>query len=258
MHPFLNTATTAARKAGNIIARAMQDLGTLDVQEKGRHDYVTNIDHQAEKVILDTIKKAYPSHGILAEESGEQSGDEYQWIIDPLDGTKNFVHGLPHCCISMAVMYKNRIEHGLIYDPFRDELFTATRGNGARLNNYRIRVANLPNLRNALVSSTCLPNNPEFLQAQVALLQDINGDISGVRMMGSAALSLAYVAAGRLDAYWEINLKPWDIAAGALMVREAGGLITDMNGSEDFLDSGRVVAGNLKIVRQLLPKMKAF
>lgn len=258
MHPFLNTATTAARKAGNIIARAMQDLGALDIQEKGRHDYVTNIDHQAEKVIIDIIQKAYPSHGILAEESGEQSGDEYQWIIDPLDGTKNFVHGLPHCCVSMAVMHKGRIEHGLIYDPFRDDLFTATRGNGARLNNYRIRVSNLPNLRNALVSSTLLPNNPDFFAAQTDLLQSINQDISGVRMMGSAALSLAYVAAGRLDAYWEVNLKPWDMAAGALMVREAGGLVTDMKGSEDFLDNGKIVAGNLKIVRQLLPKLKSF
>jgi len=256
MHPFLNTATTAVRKAGNIIVRAMQDLNAITVKEKARFDYVTEIDQQAEAVILDIIKKAYPDHAILAEESGQHHANgDYEWIIDPLDGTKNFIHGLPHLCISVAIKYKGRLEHALIYDPIRDELFTASRGNGARLNNYRIRVANLPNLKHALVSTSIITHMPESLAEQAAIFDKISPDVAGIRITGSAALSLAHIAAGRLDAYWEKHLKIWDIAAGALIVREAGGIITDINGSDDYLTSGNIIAGNLKIVRQLLTKI---
>ena len=230
MHPFLNTATTAARKAGNLIIRAMQDLSTLKVEEKAPHDYVTEINHQAEFLIVDILHKAYPEHSILTEESGQTAiGDsDYEWIIDALDGTHNFIHGIPHLCISIAIKYKGKLEHGLIYDPFRDELFTASRGNGARLNNYRIRVANLSSLKQSLVSTTIITNSSQSLAKQTTIFNKIMPDIAGIRMEGAAALSLAYIAAGRLDAFWCDDLKIWDMAAGALIVREAGGIVTNL------------------------------
>jgi myo-inositol-1(or 4)-monophosphatase len=257
MHAFLNTATTAARKAGKIITRAIQDLNSIRISEKGKNDFVTETDQHAEEAILEIIRTAYPSHAILAEESGEHEGDEYQWIIDPLDGTRNFIHGIPHCAISIALKHRGRLEHGLIYDPFLDELFTASRGQGARLNNHRIRVGNLAVLEQSLVNTTLPRNNSKAFDEQMNLLKNIGHNVNAVRMTGCAALGLAYTAVGRYDMYWEMGLKSWDIAAGALVVREAGGIVADLDGSENFLETGNIVAGNLKLVKQFLPLLKA-
>lgn len=257
MHPFLNTATTAARKAGKIIIRASQDLKSIKISEKGKNDFVTETDQLAEEAILQVLQTAYPSHSILAEESGEHEGDEYQWIIDPLDGTRNFIHGVPHVAISMALLHKGRLEHALIYNPFLDELFTASRGQGARFNNYRIRVSNHPAMALALICTALPRNNLQCFEQQMAVMNRIGHEITGLRMTGSAALGLAYTAMGRYDLYWEMGLKSWDIAAGALIVREAGGIVTDIDGSENFLDSGNIVAGSSKLIRQLLPLFKA-
>lgn len=252
MNPFLNTATTAARKAGQMITRAFQDVKIIEVRDKGRFDYVTELDQRVEKLLIESLREAYPEHAILGEESGLLEGDStYQWIIDPLDGTKNFVHGYPHFCIAMALKVGGRVEHGLIYDPMRDELFTASRGRGAVLNNYRIRVSTRPGLHGALLGMaipTHVADQPRFLQQY----QQLAPHISGVRQNGSAALTLAYVAAGRIDGSLEKGLQVWDMAAGALLVREAGGMVVDFKGGEQFLETGDIIAGNSKMVKALV------
>jgi len=256
--PIVNIAVRAARAAGNIIIRAMDRLDTVEVTEKSPNDYVTEIDKKAEREIIAIIRKAHPNHSIIAEESGEFDGDEdYTWIIDPLDGTRNFIHGFPHFAVSIAVSYRGKIEHGVIYDPVRQELFTTTRGKGAQLNDRRIRVSKRTTLEGCLLGS-----GPPHQQSQ-AILQAYTDSLNtmlplcgDVRRPGAATLDLAYVAAGRLDGYWEMGLKLWDVAAGTLLIKEAGGLVCDFAGSEDYLKSGNIIAGNPKILKLLLQTLR--
>ena len=252
MQPMLNIAIRAARRAGDMIVRALDKLDTLQAIEKGRNDYVTEVDRQAEAAIIEIISKAYPDHSILAEESGHADGNEYQWIIDPLDGTLNFIHGMPHFAVSIALQVKGRTELGVIYDPIRQELFTCIRGAGARLDDKRIRVTTCKTLEKALIG-TGFPfrkDQPDDLYMET--FTRIQQQVSGIRRPGAAVLDLAYVAAGRFDGFWEIGLKSWDMAAGALMILEAGGLVADLSGGSDYLDCGNIVAGNPKIFKALL------
>lgn len=256
MHPLLNIALKAARLAGEVITRSIDRLSSIEISEKQKNDYVTDIDRKAEQVIIDTIRRAYPSHGILAEESGATKGDDYLWIIDPLDGTTNFIHGYPHFAVSIGITYRNQLEHGLIFDPIRQEIFTASRGQGAQLNNRRIRVSSCSLFDKALLATGLPYRKHDFLKTYLQTLASVTEKTDDVRRSGSAALDLAYVAASRLDGYWEFGLSAWDLAAGALMVREAGGFISDCNGGEDFLQRGDIVAATPKIYKQLLPLIK--
>jgi myo-inositol-1(or 4)-monophosphatase len=253
LEPIINIAVSAARAAGNIIIRALDRLDTLRIAEKNPCDFVTEIDQSAEQEIISIIKKAYPSHSILAEESGETKGDDFTWIIDPLDGTRNFIHGFPHFAVSIAVSYKGQIEHGVIYDPLRQELFTATRGRGAQLNNRRIRVSKRSQLEQSLLS-TGFPyrRSQAYQEAQSNVLNALIPISGDVRRTGSAALDLAYVASGRFDGFWELGLYSWDIAAGILLIKEAGGLVSDIHGGENYLKTGNVVSGTPKILKSLL------
>jgi myo-inositol-1(or 4)-monophosphatase len=231
----------------------MNHLDSLDVYTKGRNDFVTDIDRGAEAEIIDTIRRAYPDHGILAEESGLTTGrDEVTWIIDPLDGTTNYLHGFPQFCVSIGIQVRGRVEHGIVYDPMRQELFTASRGSGAKLDDRRIRVSKSRGLEGSLIG-TGLPfrSNTRWLDAYLAMLKAVIQTTAGVRRPGSAALDLAYVAAGRTDAFWELGLSPWDTAAGALLVTEAGGRIGTLTGAEYQL-GGEVVAGSPKTYEALL------
>jgi myo-inositol-1(or 4)-monophosphatase len=257
MHPYLNTVFPAVRKASTVMMTAFRDVKTLKVSEKGLYNYVTEVDHKAEHIITETIRKAYPSHGILGEETGYTAGDEYLWVIDPLDGTKNFVHGFPHFCVSIAIKQKDRLEHALIYDPVRDELFTATRGSGARLNDHRIRVAENQTYQGALLGTAIPTTEKEYFGEYMSGFAKIYGNTSGLRHCGSAALNLAYVAAGRLDAHWEMGLAEWDIAAGALLVKEAGGMVSDVHGGESYLETGNIVAGAPKVFKGILQGLHA-
>lgn len=253
--PIVNIAVQAARAAGNIIIRAVDRLDTVKVSEKRPNDYVTEIDQQAEREIINIIRKAHPNHSILGEETGELAGknQDYVWIIDPLDGTRNFIHGFPHFAVSIAISYKGKIEHGVIYDPVRQELFTATRGKGAQMNDRRIRVSKHTQLDECLLG-TGFPyrHSTEYQKAYLASLQSLIPLCGDVRRAGAAVLDLAYVAAGRLDGFWELKLKSWDVAAGSLMIKEAGGLVCDIHGGEDYLTSGNIVAGNPKVLKQIL------
>lgn len=251
--PLINIAVSAARAAGNIITRSLDRLDTIRIGEKGPNDYVTEIDQAAEKEIISIIHKAYPSHGILAEESGETKGNDYVWIIDPIDGTRNFIHGFPHFAISIAVSYKGQIEHGVIYDPVRQELFSASRGKGARVNDKRIRVSKRARLEESLLG-TGIPyhQSSEYQEAYSSAVDALLPHCGDLRRAGSAALDLAYVASGRLDSFWELGLKIWDIAAGILLIKEAGGLVCDIHGGEDYLKTGNVVAGTPKVLKLVL------
>ena len=252
MHPIVNTAVKAARRAGTVIVRHLDRLDSLTVEKKGRADYVSEVDRMAEAEILNVIKLAYPEHSILAEESGSVIGDDFQWIIDPLDGTTNFLHGFPHFSVSIALSHKGAVQHGVIFDPLRNELFTASRGQGAHLNDRRIRVSNTSHLEHALLATgfpyKILNQLDEWLKTFETFLRKT----SGVRRAGSAALDLAHVAAGRFDGFWEAGLSPWDMAAGTLLIREAGGLVCDFNGDQDFLNTGNIVAANPKIFDAIL------
>lgn len=256
MQPMLNIALRAARKAGDIIAQASERLDRVKVEEKGCNDFVTDVDRQAEREIVYHLKKAFPDHGILGEESGEagNADSDYQWVIDPLDGTTNFIHGIPHFAVSIACLYKGTVEHAVILDPIRREEFIASRGRGAQLNERRIRVAALPNLDGALIG-TGIPyksRNEENIPAYTASLEAVTRQTAGIRRAGAASLDLAYVAAGRLDGFWEIGLHQWDIAAGVLLIREAGGLISDFQGGNRYMETGNIVAANPKCLKQLL------
>ncbi len=252
MHPTLNIAVRAARSAGNVIIRNLDRLDSLAVHTKDRNDFVTEVDRQAEQEIISILRKAYPDHGILAEESGLTGGDEYQWIIDPLDGTTNFLHGFPQFAVSIALRHKGRLEQGVVYDPLRQELFTATRGAGATLNDRRIRVTRRPSLEGALLGTGFPFKEQHHLDAYLDMFRALFPRTAGIRRPGSAALDLSYVAAGRLDGFWEIGLNIWDMAAGVLLIQEAGGLSSDFSGGHDYLESGNLVSGNPKVFADIL------
>ena len=252
MHPMLTIAVKAARRAGGIINRAARNLDIVAVQEKAANDFVSEVDREAEAAIIRTLREAYPDHSILAEESGASGNSEYRWIIDPLDGTTNFLHGFPQYAIAIALMHKEVVTQAVIYDPGRNDLFTASRGRGSFLNDQRMRVGKRP-LRLGLIG-TGLPfkDQQAHLDAYLAMLRDVMRSATSVRRAGSAALDLAYVAAGRLDGFWEIGLSPWDIAAGALMITEAGGLVGDLEGEAHYMKSGNIVAGSPRVFGELL------
>ena len=249
---MINIAVRAARQAGSIIIRHLNQLEMLEVVEKGRNEFVSQVDRLAEEAIIEIIRDYHPDHSILAEESGETGNHEYQWIIDPLDGTTNYLHGFPVFCVSIAVAHEGKIEHGVVYDPLRQEVFTASRGQGAHLDGRRIRVSKRTRMSQSLIA-TGFPYrmNKQFIDDYLAMLKTVIEDSAGVRRPGSAALDLCYVAAGRVDGFWEIGLNVWDIAAGALMIREAGGRISDYRGTDKYLENGNVVAGNPRIYAAL-------
>lgn len=253
MNPALNIAIRAARSAGNLIVRHIQRVETLSVTAKARNDFVTEVDRMAEQEIIRILRRAFPGHGILAEESGEQAGkDSYVWVIDPLDGTTNFLHGFPQYAVSIALKANDRVEQAVIYDPLRQELFTAGRGEGARLDDRRIRVSRRQGLGGALIGTGFPFKYPQHLDAYLAMFRSLLGQASDLRRPGAASLDLAYVAAGRLDGFWEIGLKEWDMAAGTLLIREAGGLVGDFAAGPDYLATGNVIAGPPKVFRALV------
>jgi myo-inositol-1(or 4)-monophosphatase len=259
MHPVLTIAKRAALSASRILLRHFDQLERLTVTEKRPSDFVSEADIQAEQEIIQILRKTYPNHGILAEESGEQPGqDDYQWMIDPLDGTTNFLHGIPHFAISIAFRHKNRLEAGLVYDPIRQEMFVASRGEGAQMNDRRIRVSGISTLENALLGTGFPFRHPQHQPAYLSFFNRLFGKCMEIRRAGAASLDLSYVAAGRLDAFWEMSLKPWDMAAGALIVQEAGGLVSDFSGGNDFMKSGHIVAGNPKVFKALLQEMQPY
>ena len=257
MHPMLNIAVRAARRAGSIINRAALGAEALEVRAKQANDYVTQVDRAAEEAIIDIVRKAYPDHGFLAEESGGRSPDaEVRWIIDPLDGTTNFIHGFPQYCVSIAIEQRGALAHAVVYDPARNELFTASKGRGAFLNDRRVRVSRCVRLKDALVGTGFPFKEIDRLDLYLKQLRTLMGSTSGVRRPGAAALDLAYVACGRLDAFWELGLSPWDMAAGALLIQEAGGLVGGLRGEGDYLESGDICAATPKIFPALLEAMR--
>jgi myo-inositol-1(or 4)-monophosphatase len=258
MHPMLNTAVKAARKAAGIISRASFDVDKLTIRKKRQNDFVSEVDEAAEEAIIRILHEAYPDHGILAEESGTRDGpkSDYVWVIDPLDGTTNFLHGFPQYCVSIGLLHKGKPTQAVIYDPNRNELFTATKGVGAYLNDRRIRVSRTDRLEDALMGTGFPFREVGHLDDYLRMFKNVTLATSGIRRPGAAALDLAWVACGRIDGFWEMGLSPWDMAAGALLVREAGGLIGDLDGNEGFLDSGRVVATNAKLFSATLQLLK--
>ena len=255
---MLNIAIRAARQAGDYIVRKINKLPDLKVEVKARNDYVSEVDRNAESLIIDELQKAYPNHAFLAEESGAIDVEsEFRWIIDPLDGTTNYLNGFPHYAVSIACEQQGRLQHGVIYDPFKQELFTASKGSGATLNNRRLRVGSRKSIQGALLATGFPFRQPERMDAFLDTFRTMVSTAGDVRRAGSAALDLAYVAAGRLDGYWEDGLQAWDLAAGALIVREAGGLVTDYRGDAGFLDNGEVVAANPRLITELLRVLEA-
>ncbi|WP_370557976.1 inositol-1-monophosphatase [Edwardsiella tarda] len=258
MHPMLNIAVRAVRKAGNLIAKSYETPDAVEASQKGSNDFVTNVDRDAEHLIIETIRKSYPQHTIISEECGELLGEDHeiQWVIDPLDGTTNFIKRLPHFSVSIAVRIKGRTEVAVVYDPMRNELYTATRGQGAQLNGYRLRTGQAKDL-NGTILATGFPFKVKHHAATyIKMVDKLFTQCADFRRTGSAALDLAYVAAGRVDGFFEIGLKPWDFAAGELLVREAGGLVTDFVGGHGYLASGNVVAGNPRVVKSLLGALR--
>jgi len=260
MEPMLTIALRAARKAAELIERSFERVDLITIETKSRNDFVTEVDKAAEKEIIYHLRKAYPDHSIRGEEGGVQVGKnpDYEWVIDPLDGTTNFIHGVPHFSISIACKYKGQIEHAVVLDPVKREEFTASRGRGAALNGRRIRVSQRRGLEGALIG-TGIPFSGyafDHISPYLACLQEIAGQTAGVRRCGSAALDLAYVAAGRFDAFWEMNLNEWDIAAGILLVKEAGGLVSDFNGGQDYLNNGNIVCGSPKVFKPILQSVQ--
>ena len=257
MHPMLNIAIRAARAAGNIIANGFDNQTDLQIEAKGDNDYVTSVDKEAEQAIIYKIKQSYPEHSFVGEEGGVVDGDnDFKWIIDPLDGTTNFIKGIPHFAVSIALMHKGRLDQGVIFDPIRGELFTASRGAGAQLNGFRIRASTAKELSQTILATSFPYKNKTSLPQYQESFNKIFMQAGDIRRSGSAALDLAYVASGRYDGYWERGLKPWDIAAGELMVRESGGLVTDFSGGNDPMHKGEIIAGSPKIVQILAKHLK--
>ena len=256
---MLTTAVKAARKAGTIITRASFDVDKLTIRTKRQHDFVSEVDHAAEDAIIGVLREAYPDHGFLAEESGYRDRDaEYLWVIDPLDGTTNFLHGFPQYCVSIAMAHKGIVTQGVIYDPVRNDLFTATRGRGAFLNDRRIRVSRRQHMRDCLIGTGFPFKDGSFLDTYLQMMKTMITHTAGLRRPGAAALDLAYVAAGSYDGFFEVGLNPWDVAAGSLLVLEAGGLIGDLGGEGDYLHGGQVIAANPKIFSQMVQALSPF
>ena len=255
LHPMLNVAIKAARAAGAIINRAALDVESVRISQKQVNDFVTEVDHASEAAIIETLLTAYPDHGIWAEESGKQHGkqdSDFIWIIDPLDGTTNFIHGFPVYCVSIALAVKGKVEQAVIYDPSRNDLFTATKGRGAYMNERRMRVSKRTELKNCLIS-TGFPFRPgDNFNSYLRMMADVMQRTAGLRRPGAAALDLAYVAAGFTDGFFETGLSPWDVAAGSLLVTEAGGLIGNFTGESEFLEQKECVAGNPRVYGQLV------
>ncbi|WP_137718438.1 inositol monophosphatase family protein [Methylobacillus flagellatus] len=253
MHPILTNAVKAARRAGTIINRASQDIGALQIRSKTYNDFVTEVDHAAEAAIIETLKDAYPDHGFIGEESGDTNVDaDNVWIIDPLDGTTNFLHGLPQYCISIALQQQGQLTQAVVYDPNRNDLFTATKGRGAFLNDRRIRVSNRAKLQDSLIGTGLPFRDFTHLEAYLGMFKDMIKKTAGLRRPGAAALDLAYVAAGWYDGFWEIGLSKWDVAAGGLLIQEAGGMVGDFEGNEGWLETGNIVAANPKVFAQMI------
>jgi len=252
MSPMLSIAVKAARRAGSLINRATQDVDLLTVERKGVSDYVSEVDRLAEQAIVETMLEAYPDHAILAEEGGAQGRSDYLWVIDPLDGTTNFLHGFPQFAVSIGLQIKGVLNLAVVYDPTRNELFTAERGRGAHLNDRRLRVSKQTRLQESLIGTGFPYRDFSYLDDYLKMFRELLPKTAGLRRPGCASLDLAYVAAGRYDGFWEAGLKPWDLAAGVLLIQEAGGLVTDFDGGENYMATGNVVGGNPKVFSQLL------
>lgn len=261
---MVNMALRAARQASEIISHAFNDLDNLNIEVKSRNDFVTEVDRAAEKAIIASLSKAYPDHGFYGEETGHRmgkgEGKNYLWIIDPLDGTTNFIHGTPHFAVSIACQYRGRLEHAVILDPLKEEEYCASRGHGATLNSKRIRVGNRRSLEGALIGTGIPFTTPgiNHLDNYLNMMRVLLGDTAGIRRAGAASLDLAYVAAGRLDAFWEIGLQDYDMAAGILMIQEAGGLVGDFKGGHQFMKNNQVVAGNSRCFKEVLKRIRPF
>jgi myo-inositol-1(or 4)-monophosphatase len=255
MNPFLNTAIKAARLAGRVISYNAEKLDRLTITVKGHADFVSEVDHQAELVIVNTIRETYPDHAIFAEEGGRTGGGDFEWIIDPLDGTTNFLHGIPQYAVSIALREKGVLKVAVIFDPIKDELFTAVKGEGALLNDRRIRVSKTDNMSFALLATGFPYKDMKNLNLWSECFQSLLPETSGVRRAGSAALDLAWVAAGRYDGFWEFGLNTWDVAAGVLLVQEAGGMVSEVDGGRDHMKSGDIMAANSTIYRKMLRKL---
>ncbi len=256
MDPMLHIAIRAARSAGRIIMRAYDRRDELVVTSKQRNDFVSEVDQAAEAAIIHELHSKFPHHAILAEESGKQDGNEFEWMIDPLDGTTNYLHGFPQFAISIGLRYRGQMQQAVVYDPLREELFTASRGGGALLNDRKIRVAQRRDLDGALIGTGIPFRDQSQLTTYLKMLEVMVKDTAGIRHPGSAALDFAYVAAGRLDGFWELGLLPWDFAAGVLLITEAGGTVTDLAGGERYFETGNVVAGNLRLHQTMLRRLK--
>ena len=261
LHPMINVAIKAARTAGNIINRAALDIESVRVSQKKANDFVTEVDHAAEQAIIETLLTAYPGHGIWAEESGKEHGvkdSEFVWIIDPLDGTTNFIHGLPVYCVSIALAVKGKIEQAVVYDPSRNDLFTATKGRGAYMNDRRIRVSKRTQLNESLISTGFPFRQGDNFNQYLQMMGDVMQRTAGLRRPGAAALDLAYVAAGYTEGFFELGLQPWDVAAGSLLVTEAGGLVGNFTGEADFLEQHEILAGSPRIYGQMVTMLGKY
>ncbi|MEW6992371.1 inositol-1-monophosphatase [Colwelliaceae bacterium 6441] len=258
MHPMLNIAVRAARTGGNVISRAFEQVDKLEIESKGTNDFVTNVDVAAEQAIIETIRKSYPEHSIVGEETGVSQGadNDFQWIIDPLDGTTNFVKGIPHFAVSIALKVKGKLDQAVIFDPIRGELFTASRGKGAQLNGFRIRVKQNKEITGAILATGFPFKCKQHMPAYMNMFQALFEKTADMRRAGSAALDLAYVAAGRVDGFFEIGLKPWDTAAGELLIIEAGGLVTDFTGGHNHGTSGNIVASSPRLLKEILKDIR--
>ncbi len=258
MNPLLSIAIKGARSAGNIISRFSDRVDSLTISKKQRNDFVSEVDKMAEQSIIETIQKAYPDHAILAEESGDHGGNDYLWIIDPLDGTTNFLHGVPQYGVSIAVQHKQQLIMACIYNPVNGELFTASKGAGAWLNNKRIRVSGQRTLEDALIGTGFPYRQDQSIDAYLPVFREFMAKTAGIRRPGAASLDLAYLACGRFDGFFEMGLNQWDIAAGVLLIKEAGGLVGDLKGENHYMESGNIVAANPKLFHQMLLTIKPF
>lgn len=258
MHPMLNTAIRAARSAGNLIIRSLERHGDLPVESKGHHDFVTEVDRAAEQAIVEVLHKAYPEHTIMGEETGttNDTGSSCRWIIDPLDGTTNFIHGVPQFAVSIALEVDGRLEQAVIYDPAGNDLFTASRGGGAYLNDHRVRVTDQKGIDGALLGTGFPFRHPDLIEPYLDSFREFMRHASGIRRPGAAALDLAWVACGRYDGFWEFRLNPWDMAAGILLIREAGGVVTDFDNGDRLFETGNVLAASPRLHRAMLQVLR--